>query len=66
MERLVDDEENIFEKIKRQTPKMTFVYVMRRPNGLLNGGTEIMGKNQSKIVISLWNSFGRWGETRLK
>ena len=32
---------------------MTFVYVMRRPNGLLNGGTEIMEKNQSKIVISL-------------
>ena len=32
---------------------MTFVYVMRRPNGLLNGGTEIMGKNQPKIVISL-------------
>jgi len=34
------DEADIFEKIKRQTPKMTFVYVMRRPNGLLNGGTE--------------------------
>ena len=25
----------------------------RRPDGLLYGGTEIMGKNQSKIVISL-------------
>lgn len=49
----ISDEENIFEKIKRQTPKMTLVQVMRGPNGLLNGGTEIMEKNQSKMVISL-------------